>query len=225
VKRGGAPDFVYWMLFVALTALHYYTKTEGTPEHSLVEFFVIIWLISFLGLVALKLWAPESRRREVVDYDENLQRWHLDYMVLGLLGVELVAVAGAGLASRITPMAMWVPRMAFQFYDDVLFNVGLVATAEESIKILAIKALTMKLGDTESGKTFSMASPIAFWALLHGYQSYVAYGDVVMWVMIATAFVSGLIMYWAVVKTRNIVTAFIIHGCYNAIAILSQLFI
>lgn len=220
--RGGVPDFIYWMIFVILTALHYYTKTQGTPEHGMVEFFVIVWLASFIGLVALKLWAPEPRR-EVVDYDENLERWHLDYVVVGLLGVELVGIAFSALASGAAQVtAMWVPQMALQFYDDILFNFGLVATAEESSKILTIKALAMKLGGMEAGRAFSVVGPVAFWALLHGYQSYVGYGEAVMWLMIASAFISGLIMYYAVKKTRNIVTAFLIHGAYNALVVLTQ---
>jgi len=222
MKRRSVPDFIYWMIFVILVTLHYYTKTKGTPEQGLVEFFVIVWLASYSGLIALKVWAPEER--EVVDYDENLERWHLDYIVLGLLGVELVAVVGAAFASLVSPMGMWVPRMmALRFYDDILFNMGLVATAEESSKFLAVKALYMKLGATPSGRMFSVAAPVGFWALLHGHHSYVGYGEEVMWVMIATAFISGLIMYLAVRKTRNIMSAFIIHGAHNAIVVLSQL--
>jgi len=220
--RNEVPDFVYWMLFVVLTSLHYYTKTQGTGEHALVEFFVVVWLASFIGLVALKVWAPEGRN-ETVDYDENLKRWHLDYIVLGLLGVELTAIIFSAMAGRLSPMAMWTPNLAFQHYDDILFNVGLVSTAEETSKILAIKSFTRKLGGTEAGRAFSVFGPIAFWALLHGYNSYVGYGESTMWLMIASAFVSGVIMYAVVRKTDNVVTAYIIHGCHNALVILSTL--
>ena len=72
------PDFIYWTLFVVLVVMHYFTKTFGAPEHGTVEFFTVIWLASFIGLIALKVWAPEPRE-EIVDYDENLQRWHLGY--------------------------------------------------------------------------------------------------------------------------------------------------
>ena len=130
-----------------------------------------------------------------MDYDENLQRWHLDTIIAGLLGVELVAFAFSFLAGQITTVratmapfsSMWVPQMSvglpqmsLRFYDDILFNFGLVATAEESSKFLAIKAFSMKLGDTRNGRILSVFGPVAFWALIHGYQSYVGYGEVVM---------------------------------------------
>jgi len=229
--RGVVPDYIYWMLFVVLTAIHYYTKTQGTPQEGLVTFFIIVWLASFLVLLALKVYAREGRT-EIVDYDENLQRWHLDYIIAGLLGVELVAFAFSFLAGQVTTVrattvpfsSLWVPQMmSLRFYDDILFNLGLVATAEESSKILAIKAFTMKLGDTRNGRIFSVFAPVMFWALLHGYQSYVGYGEAVMWLMITSAFISGLIMYYAVRETKNIIGAFIIHGLHNALVILSTL--
>ena len=44
-----------------------------------------------------------------------------------------------------------------------------------------------------------------------------------MWLMITSAFISGLIMYYAVRETKNILVAFIIHGLHNALVILSTL--
>ena len=228
--RGDGLDYIYWMLFVVLTAIHYYTKTQGTPQEALITFFIIVWLSSFLALLALKVYAREGRS-EIVDYDENLQRWHLDYIIAGLLGVELVAFAFSFLAGQVTTVratvvpfsSMWVPQMSLRFYDDILFNLGLVATAEESSKILAIKAFSMKLGDTRNGRILSVFGPVAFWALLHGYNSYVGYGEAVMWLMITSAFISGLIMYYAVKETKNILVAFIIHGLHNALVVLSML--
>jgi len=240
--RGAVPDYIYWMLFVVFTAVHYYTKTQGTAQEGLITFFIIVWLSSFLVLLALKVYAREGRS-EIVDYDENLQRWHIDYIIAGLLGVELVAfffsfLAGQVTASQVNAVrgtivpfsAMWVPQMSvglphmsLRFYDDILFNFGLVATAEESSKILAIKAFNMKLGHTRNGRILSIFGPVAFWALLHGYNSYVGYGEAVMWLMITSAFISGLIMYYTVRETKNILVAFIIHGLHNALVVLSML--
>ncbi|MBC8223706.1 hypothetical protein H8E65_03895, partial [Candidatus Bathyarchaeota archaeon] len=50
--RNAVPDYIYWMLFVVLTAIHYYTKTQGTPQEALITFFIIVWLASFLVLLA-----------------------------------------------------------------------------------------------------------------------------------------------------------------------------
>ena len=64
--RGAVPDYIYWMLFVVFTAVHYYTKTQGTPQEGLITFFIIVWLASFLVLLALKVYAREGRS-EIVD--------------------------------------------------------------------------------------------------------------------------------------------------------------
>ncbi len=213
------PDFVYWMLFVVLISLHYYTKTQDTPAQGYVEFFIIVWLVSFIGLIALKLWVPE-RQPEVVDYDENLTWQHLDRIILGLLLVELTAIA-VNLLGSAAVTAMWIPSLSLKWYDDILFNIGLVATAEESAKVLAIKALKLRLGDTAEGRAFSVSMPIAFWAVLHGYHAYAIYGEQ-MWLLIAAAFISGLIMYWVLKETRCIMSCYIIHGAYNALIILAQ---
>lgn len=220
-RARGVPDFVYWMLFVVLTSLHYYVKTEGSAEQGYVEFFIIVWLVSFIGLIALKLWAPEPSRHEIVDYDENLTWSTLDRIVLGLLLVEMTAVLFGLLAGLELSAMLWVPSLSLKWYDDLLFNIGLVATAEESAKVLAIKALQMRLGDTAEGRVFSVAMPIAFWSILHGYHSYAVYGSD-MWLLIASAFISGLIMYWVLKETRSIMSCYLIHGIHNALVILGS---
>ena len=214
------PDFIYWMIFVILISLHYYTKTQESAAQGYVEFFIIVWLVSFIGLIALRMWVPEPSRAEVVDYDENLSWQHLDRIILGLLLVEMTAIA-VNLLGSAAVTAMWIPSLSLNWYDDLLFNIGLVATAEESAKVLAIKALQMRLGDTPEGRAFSVAMPIAFWAVLHGYHSYAVYGSE-MWLLIAAAFISGLIMYWVLRETRSIMSCYIIHGAYNALVILTQ---
>jgi len=80
----------------------------------------------------------------------------------------------------------------------------------------------MKLGDRPGGRIFSVCGPIGFWALLHGYQSYVGAGETAMWLMILAAFICGLIMYWVVKRTRNILCAYIVHSAHNIIVILSS---
>ncbi len=81
----------------------------------------------------------------------------------------------------------------------------------------------MKLGHTRNGRILSVFGPVAFWVLLHGYNRYVGYGEAVMWLMITSAFISGLIMYYTVRETKNILVAFIIHGLHNTLVILSML--
>ena len=44
-----------------------------------------------------------------------------------------------------------------------------------------------------------------------------------MWLMITSAFISGLIMYYAVKETKNILVVLIIHGLHNTLVILSTM--
>jgi len=224
------PDFIYWnALFVLLTAIHYSTKTQGTIYEGMVEFFLYIWLASFISLIAIKMYAKE--KKEVMDIDENLQIWHLDYIFAGLLAVEMIAVLFSMIAVQAQSIvqAMYVPVLSavapltFQFYDDILFNIGLVATAEELSKAVMTRLFYMRLSDSSSGRAFSVLVPIAFWSLLHGYQAYVSLGEVVMYVMIAGAFCAGLVMYWVWKETQNILAAIIVHGFHNSIVIVSPL--
>ena len=99
------PDFLYWNgLFVFWTGIHYVTKTQGTSLESVVNFFFYIWLASFAVLMALKYYANEGRE-ETLDYDENLQRWHMDYIILGVFMVEIVAVVSSLIALDSTQVA------------------------------------------------------------------------------------------------------------------------
>ena len=116
-----------------------------------------------------------------MDLDENLQPWHLDYIFAGLLAVEVIALGFSMIAVHAQNLvqAMYVPvfttalPLSFQFYDNILFNIGLVATAEELSKAVSTRLLYMRLSASASGRAFSVLAPIAFWSLLHGYQAYV----------------------------------------------------
>ena len=223
------PDFVYWNgLFVLWVAVHYSTKVQGSSLASIVEFFLYVWLASFAVLVALKVYAREGRR-ETLDFDENLKRWHFDYIIVGLFLVEIIALASSMIAVKVQDlpfMAMWVPTLglsslSFAYYDDVLLNVGLVATAEELSKVVAQRLLYMKISGSALGRQFSVLVPIIFWAMLHGYKSYAIYGEAAMWVLITGAFLSGIVMYWVWKQTGNILAAIWVHGAHNSIVILS----
>lgn len=238
-KSGGlrsVPDFIYWNgLFVLWTAQHYHTKTQGTALEGFVEFFITVWLASFAVLIALKLWAHERGENVTLDFDDNIQRWHLDYIVVGLFGVEIIALATAILASQTETlsqqlpfMVMYVPRLStasagFSFYDDILFNFGLVASAEELSKLVTQRLLYYKLGNTPNGQKMSILAPILFWSMLHGYKSYTIYGELAMWVLIIGAFFSGIVMYWAWKETENYLVATIIHSIHNSIVVITPI--
>jgi membrane protease YdiL (CAAX protease family) len=228
--RGKTSDWVWWnFLFVLFCFVHYITKTKGTLLEGTVWFFFIIWVGSILGLLYIQY---ENRGLLNLDFKKSLSSITLDKLTLGILGVEGVALLISVFAKNVNMsfMSMYVPQfslnfptLSWRFYDDILFNIGPVATAEESLKALAIIIMWSKYGNTQNGRAFSFLVPIGFWALLHGYQSYVSYGPTVMWLLILGAFLSGLVMYWVWRKTDSLLVAILVHGAHNAMVILAPL--
>ena len=221
------PDFIWWnFLFVLLTFIHYLTKTKDTPLEGTVTFFFYIWVGALLGL----LFIQYGVKRSVIRYDANISGGMLDKLFLGILLVEVsalvVQMVAQGMIS-IQFMSMYVPQFSltggqnWRFYDDILFNFGPVATAEELFKALFIIILYNRYGKTPKGQAFAVLAPIGMWALLHGYQSYVAYGPTVMWMMIGGAFLSGLVLFYVWKKTENILIAILVHGVHNSLVILA----
>ena len=221
------PDFIWWnFLFVLLTFIHYLTKTRDTPLEGTVTFFFYIWVGALLGL----LFIQHGVRRAAIRYDQNLSDTMLDKLFLGILLVEVSALVVQMVAQGVTSvqfMSMYVPQFSLQsglswrFYDDILFNIGPVATAEELFKALFIIILYNRYGETPKGQAFAVLAPIGMWALLHGYQSYVAYGATVMWMMIGGAFLSGLVLFYVWRKTENILIAILVHAAHNGLVILA----
>jgi membrane protease YdiL (CAAX protease family) len=225
------PDFIWWnFLFVLLTFIHYLTKTKDTPLEGTVTFFFYIWVGALLGL----LFIQYAMKRAVIRYDLNISNTMIDKLFLGILLVEVSALVVQMVAQGMITvqfMAMYVPEFSLQsgpdgalswrFYDDILFNIGPVATAEELFKALFIIILYNRYGKTPKGQAFAVLAPIGMWALLHGYQSYVAFGPNVMWMMIGGAFLSGLVLFYVWRKTENILIAILVHAAHNSLVILA----
>ena len=233
--RAKLKDFVLWNFgLVPIVVIHYSTKTQGTPLAGMINFFTLVWIVSTFGLIGVKVLVPE--KKEVADYDENLRRSHLDYLIGGIVAVELVAVVFAVIGTLLDPQstataplaAMYVPRMSvsptlFRFYDDILVNFALVSTAEENIKTLAKKLLQLKFAQPGLiDDTMTTMIPVAFWSMLHGYHAYTTYSGFVMWMMIGAAFFAGILMMYITLKTKCIINAYIIHGSHNSLVVLAS---
>lgn len=225
VRGKGLRDFILWNLFVVIVFIHYWTKTQGTSEQASVEFFVIIWLVSFVIAVAMKTWEPRNVVREAVDFDENIQRTSFNYVVIGLVAIEVLMVVFGFIAEIMGAFtAIYVPQPRLLLttltkYDDILFNITLVATSEETMKVVSIKALYAKLHMYPYGREISILVPIVFWGILHGYQSYL-YMGAAMWFMIVAAIAAGLVFYWLLDKTKSIIPPIMAHGIHNSLIIL-----
>ena len=219
-------DYLFFnALVVTLVAAHMWTKTYGTPTHEWVGFFTTLWIISMLGIVMIKAWIRRETWTGLVDFDENLSHSHLTPMLMGLLAILLISAVFGAIAGVAERGVLWVPepsKYGLETYgigdmmDDVLFNIGVVSTAEESLKIVFTIALWLKLKTHPYGKQIATYTPIAVWALLHTYRAYVGPG---WWAYTIGAFCSGVVMFYTLKKTKSILNPVIQHGLYNSLAI------
>jgi membrane protease YdiL (CAAX protease family) len=65
-------------------------------------------------------------------------------------------------------------------------------------------------------KYVAVVAPIAGWALLHTFDN-PAYQTQYMLVFVSSAFLAGLLMYYAMSKTKSLLAAMLIHAGYNIV--------
>jgi len=215
-------DLIIFNVLVGLAGVHFLLKTQGTYLEKPTWLFILIWLISLILLLWLRMYHGE--RDDIVDYDENLKRDHLP-LIFG--AVAAIVIVSSVLVSSFTRSAIYVPRpssllsMGQQstaaLVDDLLYNVVLVAPAEESMKLVGILALYRRTKNTP----VSVAAPIGFWAVLHSYQ---AYQGTLMPILVLSAFISGLILFLVLKYTRSLLNAQIAHAGFNSIVVLMSAF-
>ena len=216
-----ARDLTIFFVATGLAAVHFLLKTQGTPLEPVTWIYILMWTMSLVLLLWLKVYGGE--RDDLVDYDENLKRDHLPFLfgaVAAIVVVSSLFVSGFAQSAIYVPrpgLALNVADRAAAVMDDLLYNFVLVAPAEENIKLVAIITLYRK---TEN-ELLSVGLPVGFWALLHGY---VAYVGPYMWILILSAFISGLILYGLLKYTRSLENAILAHGCFNSFVILSSYF-
>jgi membrane protease YdiL (CAAX protease family) len=216
-------DLLLFFVFTALAAIHYLLKTKGTPLEAPTWLFLLMWVLSMVMLIWLRLYGGE--REDAVDYDEDLNRRHLPVLVAAIAGIIVVAsvivsISGLVQSALVVPrpgaVLSQMPASAPAIIDDLLYNFVLVAPAEETMKLMGIIALYRKTRN----EPLSVSVPVGIWSAFHGYYSYVGQ---LMWPLIAAAFAAGFILYLSMKHTRSLLNAIIVHGSYNCLVILESL--
>lgn len=221
--KGSNRDLIAFNVLIGLAAVHFLVEEEGTYLWNTTLAYVIIWIMSLILLLWLRFYGGE--RGDIVDYDENLARDQLPIVgvaIAVMVVVSSVLISGFGLVRS----ALYVPQPAaalnlgqsntVSILDDLLYNIVLVAPAEESLKLVGILALYRKT----QNELISIIVPVGFWAVLHAYQSYMGPS---MPIMVISAFVSGIILFLVLKYTRSLLNAQFAHSGYNGIIVLASL--
>lgn len=219
-KLSKARDLLVFNVFTGLAAVHFLLKTIGTPMEEGTWIYTLMWIMSLVLLLWLRVYGGE--RGDVVDYDENLRREHLPWIFGGLAGIIVVSTVIVSAAAGAMRSVLYVPRpsallsglpVSATLVDDLLYNFVLVAPAEETVKLMGILTLYRKTGN----EIISVCVPVGIWAVLHAYHAYLG---PLQPVLVLSAFISGLILYAVLKYTKSLQNAIITHGLYNSLVIL-----
>jgi|GEM_PF-2719778 membrane protease YdiL (CAAX protease family) len=222
-------DLLIYFAFCALPIAGFWLL--GDPS---VAFDTALLTISLVVLFGFKIYYNDrasARAEMLLDWDENLNADALIYIIFGVIGSLAVATF---LATRFTGSLTWVSsiyvpvtKLSLQvgtttlpkFWSDVLFTITLVVTAEETAKLVTSLGLYLWLKDfigQDWGKTVAIGAPIMGWAALHTFEN-PSYQGQYWYVFVGSAFVAGLLMYYAMYKTKSLLAAMIIHLVYNTV--------
>lgn len=220
-----ARDLLVYFAFSALPIAGF--LLAGTAD---TQFYVSLLTISLLGIFGILLakalhmrWAEEIDKFLV--YSEELEGFSFVLIMLGVVGCLFISsflisnFVGQNLTSIIVP----TPKMALQvgaialppFWSDVLFTLTLVAPAEECSKLVTTLGFYVWLKDVlgkSAAGVIAIVVPIATWAALH---MYVSYHGQYMLVYAGSAFISGLLIFYVMKKTKSLLAAVLVHSLYN----------
>ena len=214
-------DFVVFFCLTVFIVAHF--LLQDYPE---TEFYLALMVLSLFGLLLLKHY--HSDKEFPFDFDENLTLPKWAWIVGCTAGVYAVSAFFSGIiaaAGAFSPIV--VPRFGYSvsyfvlgalptYVNDMLFNITLVAPAEELCKLVTMTALFIFLTSWTSDKKIryglAVGVPIAFWSILHVYSNPVYIGDPLF---VVSAFVSGVVLVIALWKTQSILAAILCHGFYN----------
>ena len=218
-----ARDLLLFFAFCALPVASF--LLVDYPE---TQFYLSLLLISLVVIVWLRQYYKEPD--QLVDYDENLSLYSLVLVGGGVVGI--VAVASL-FVSAFAESLIYVPMhnlgMAFGqlqlsgYWNDVLFQIVLVAPAEECVKLVVHLSFFIWLKaflDRGLARTVAIVGPIGFWALLHTYRN-PSYMGTNMWVMVGAAFLGGLIIFAVMHYCKSLLAAVLTHALYNCVVIYS----
>jgi membrane protease YdiL (CAAX protease family) len=220
-KTKGIRDLLIFFVFAGVPIVAFWL--QGYPDTAFYASMLVIFLVM---LIWLRQYHGEHEYAKLVDYDENLTFDSFLWIGAAILGTYTMASL---IVSQLTKSVIWVPThgldmtyIGFQlsgFWNDILFQLVLVAPSEELCKLCLHLAFYMKLkGSFSDGvaRALSIGAPIFFWATLHCYR---AYTGALMPQLLLAAFIGGLIIFAAMYKTRSLMAAILTHFGYNAIII------
>ena len=211
---------------------HAALTTLGTSQFDSTIFYIILLVIN-LGCLTF-IFAYYKEMGQLVDYNNDLTRDGFLYIFAGVIVMLLVSTFFT-LPFKTT--ALYVPMfsstpLSFNlgtFTWSALYNLGLIANAEETTKLVGHNSIYMYLSSSHPGWSkkriygtltyagiVGVVSPILFWATLH---AYVAYVGLIVWQLVAAAFVSGLILFYVMYKTRSLLAAILTHGLFNLVVL------
>jgi membrane protease YdiL (CAAX protease family) len=218
MAKKGIRDLILFFVFAGVPIVSFWLQDyPDTP------FFASMLVIFLIMLMWLRQYHGEEEYRKLVDYDENLHAESFLWIALGVIGTYFMSSL---LVRSFTTSSIWVPTHnlemsylnTFQlsgFWNDVLFQLVLVAPAEELCKVTLMLAFYLKLKGTFSepiARGVSIGAPIFFWAMLHSYRAYTGPN---MITLLMAAFIGGLIIFGVMYKTRSLMAAILVHSGYN----------
>lgn len=169
----------------------------------------------------------------VLDWNENFKQSHLAFVLFGVgLIVVLSALITSGSVANILgasqlawaptilgfsstlpstyPLA-WLPESFSNLIQQSLWQVFVVAFAEETMKLAVILTFARRTGN----EWFAVILAVGAWAEGH---AMLAYGGAVL--PLLAAFAAGIVLYVVLRMTKSLVVPILIHGTVNMIAIL-----
>ena len=217
-----ARDLLLYFAVTALGVVHFVLKTKGTAMESVTMAFALMWVMALVLLLMLRSYGgPSGQQGDLIDYDEDLRREHLPILfgsVAAIVVVNVLIVRGLAKSSIYVPRPSLAQVSTFggvaTVLDDVLYNMVLVAPAEECIKMMA----TLTIYRRTKNEVVSVVAPVGVWAVSHAYLAYL--GDN-MPVLVLGAFLSGIVLYLAIKYSKSLLNAIVAHAIYNILCLLS----
>jgi membrane protease YdiL (CAAX protease family) len=220
-------DLILYFAFAGLPIVSFWLQQEAYPETPFYASMLVVFLII---LVWMKSYYKDESHARLVDFDENMQASSFLWITGGIVACYIVA---SMIIRTFAASALFVPRhMAEMSYfglqlsplwNDILFQMTLVATAEELSKLVVMLAIYMRLKSAKFGdgmcRLVAIVVPIFFWSMMHIYRN-PAYQGSNMAIMVAAAFVAGLVIYGVMYKSKNLLGAILTHAGYNILVIL-----
>ena len=106
-------DLTIYFVATGLAIVHFLLKTKGTAMEVVTWLFTLMWVVSVLLLLWLKVTGgPSIERRDLVQYDANLEKDHLliVFGAVALIAVTSTLIVNAYWASLHEKSVLWIPR-------------------------------------------------------------------------------------------------------------------